>query len=304
MDRSTRRKGKSGNESKVTDVGTVQPQFCKTYAYRIDMDNHLGTLYRLIPKVIPYNISDKICIITDFIDDELARNVRNFISLIPFDINIVRLNDTDNQPKSEVFNYLKSRNGTSIIEKYKNYTYKNYFDDKCDNSSFDIYMKRYAEQWIWENYKNGIWRAVPLTLKAYINSPIYDIINIILWKVYLSIVETFHEELYVGTVVLQRTPFNMGIGRHIDNCGYRRISFIYYLTPDDWSDADGGNLIFDNHKITPKFNQLILWKLVTPLTPDSDPIYHEVSCVKADNNRPRLALVGFFDQPTQLSITN
>jgi hypothetical protein len=266
------------------------------YAYRSDVDNQLGTLYccyradstqqyKFIPNIpaIELVITNGICVIKNFIEESFAQKARKFASLISFDEKIPRLNNNENQPRSSVFLSLKDKYTISSLDKYKNSIY----DEKKS------FMKD-LEQWTYENYRYGIFRAVPLTPESFINSPIYDMINTVLWKLYKSIQLSFNEDLLIGTVVLQRTPFNTCIGRHIDDLSPRRISFIYYLVPDDWSDSDGGELIIDNRKIIPKFNQLVLWKLNTDKTHDTEPLYHQVERVKTD--RPRIALVGFFEQ--------
>jgi len=117
-------------------------------------------------------------------------NVRSFISFIPFDIDTCRLNDTNNQPRSEVYNYLQTKDKISLLNKYKDHTYKN------ENHEIED-----SKLWTWENYRPSIWRAIPITPDVYINSPIYDMINIILWKIDLRIKETFQEKLEVDTVV-------------------------------------------------------------------------------------------------------
>lgn len=178
----------------------------------------------------PCDISHKICVINNFVHEEFAKYVRDFVLSVPFDINTSRLNDTDNQPKTNVYDSLKLGDGITILDKYKGHTYREYNNSEQED----------ANQWTWENYKFGIWRIAPLSATAYINSPIYDLINIIFWKLDKSIKESLKEKLFVGTVVLQRVPTNNYITRHIDNCGTRRASFIYYLTPDDWSESDGG----------------------------------------------------------------
>ncbi|CAH6419641.1 2OG-Fe(II) oxygenase superfamily protein [uncultured virus] len=285
-------------DQSLTEILVAQPDL--QYAYRIDVDNHLGSLYiRLSHKFVPeisvplLNMSNKIHICSDFIHVKAAKYFRSFVQLIPFDINIPRLNDTDNQPRSAVYKDICEGNGKDVIVKYQRTVYE----------QTEEIMKTDAQQWIWENYRPGIWRVVPLSTESFINSPVYDLLNIILWKIHTMITNQFGEQLYVGTVVLQRSPRDSFIGRHTDNCGSRRISFIYYLTPDDWSEEDGGELILEEketeRKIIPRFNQLVMWKLGTSQTSDSELIYHRVNPVKSTDDRPRLALVGFFDQPTK-----
>ena len=293
--------------SQHLQTGSME-QGTQNYNYRVrgDVDNHLSTLYcnlpyKFVPHVRDYSSGchweNGIYVFSQAIDPITAKNARAFATLIPFDIDTPSLNDTDNPPHTNVFQSLSSEKD-HLMSKHKDITYnRRYVDDWIKD----------ARKWSWENYNQGIWpfgrtelcsvwRAIPLTLEAYIDSPIYDLINIILWNLYNNIKRYFKEDLRVGTVVLQRTARDTFVPRHIDNWSLRRISFIYYLTPDDWSKEDGGELILDKCTITPHFNQLVLWKLSTSLTPDQDPIYHEVSPVNAANDRPRLALVGFFTQ--------
>jgi Rps23 Pro-64 3,4-dihydroxylase Tpa1-like proline 4-hydroxylase len=89
-------------------------------------------------------------------------------------------------------------------------------------------------------------------------------------------------------------PQNYGIGRHSDACAGRKISFIYYLTSDDWyQDVDGGGLAAhvgrDCVKLNPTFNRLVAWEMFNSHGPD-----HYVNTVYT--SKKRLALVGFFNE--------
>ncbi len=253
------------------------------YAYRSDVDNQLGSIYqylqyKFIPIISPEKLSDDIGMVPNFVQHNVASDVRSFITSIPYDPYTKRLNDTDNQPRDSI---VKSLLGYKCLEYKIPETYQNKLCLESENSS----------NWDWEHYKFGIWRAVPLY--AFINSPIYDLINIILWKIHISILNTVSRGLSVGTVVLQKVPKGTHISWHVDNCGTRKLSFIYYLTPDDWSKEDGGELIIkkddgDLDIIPPKFNQLVYWWI------NDRHIPHKVNTVNSDKNR--FALVGFFDQ--------
>lgn len=294
--KNSRRRKKKKDKQSQTPVLEVQPTY--KYRGRIDVDNQLGLLccripHKFYPQVPTYYLnSSNITIIPDFIDVNIARNARTFASLIPFDLNTPKLDDIDNPPRSVVFNQLNNKDKPIMPPKYKDQIYGQYYG----KDALSINMEAHSKQWAWENYNTGIWRGRPLTIKSFYHSPIYDVINFIIFTLHFSIIKYFEKNLTYGTVVLQRAPFGTCVPRHIDNCGTRRVSFIYYLTPDDWSEANGGELILEDRKILPKFNQLVLWKLGTSLTPDCEPIYHEVGEVKANNDRPRLAIVGFFDQ--------
>lgn len=120
---------------------------------------------------------------------------------------------------------------------------------------------------MWEHYKYGIFRAIPLNKTAFLDSPIYDLITIITWKLHTIIRYSLGENLKLGTCVLQRIPANTFIAEHTDECNKRRVSFIYYLVPGDFDENDGGILHIKHPSrcitsvITPKFNQLTMWLL-------------------------------------------
>ena len=257
------------------------------YMPRIDVDNQLGSIYiRLQYKFTPepsiYKLypPGSVDIVPDFVDIDIANAARSFAAIIPFDKDISRLNDSYNQPRENIMLSLNSQLNVPIPPEYAGSLCKDF---------------KHGNNWTWENYNTGIFRVVPLSLDAYIDSPIYDLINYILWKIHRSIMDTTGENLAFGTVVLQRCAQGTYIPEHIDNCCKRRFSFIYYLVPDDWSEDDGGSLILEDRTIHPKFNQLVYWWLSNHIIKDCPDIKHSVSMVNASDDRPRLALVGFFD---------
>jgi hypothetical protein len=216
------------------------------------------------------------------IDVELAKQARDFAMAIPFDVSTPQLNDTDNQPRSEV--YIETSDPCVIRQ-------------SLDNPSSD------PNQWRWENYSGSIWRAIPLTLKDFCGSPIYDLIKELeaKWWHYLT-----NKELKSMTWVLQRIPYGCCINPHNDEWSGRRIAFVYYLTPDDWDmNVDGGALCVENFeqssnsmhtiRISPDFNSLIAWYLKSEKDESivGSPV-HWVENITANNDKPRISLVGFW----------
>jgi Rps23 Pro-64 3,4-dihydroxylase Tpa1-like proline 4-hydroxylase len=99
-----------------------------------------------------------------------------------------------------------------------------------------------------------------------------------------------------ATWVLQRTEKGYYLPAHNDDCSERKIAFVYYLTPSDWDwRNDGGELEIGNKdggtsfRFNPTFNNLITWDMVKEQSP-----LHWINTVKAENDRPRIALVGFW----------
>lgn len=82
---------------------------------------------------------------------------------------------------------------------------------------------------------------------------------------------------------------------HDDRLESRSIAFIYYLTPENWSSSDGGNLqLFNssgfkptslNTQIPPNFNSLAFFEV-------SDKSFHQVQ--EVTSNKIRLSLTGWF----------
>ncbi len=105
------------------------------------------------------------------------------------------------------------------------------------------------------------------------------------------------KQCHKATWVLQRVIQNHGISVHSDDFHGRKLAFVYYLTPDDWdNNIDGGALCVDSginnkyEKINAQFNTLVAWNMNNQKSP-----LHYVETVRALNNRPRIALVGFFN---------
>jgi hypothetical protein len=255
----------------------------------IEVNNHLGYLYMKFceswdkEKIEPKSLSLKqhvdlsnVYISYDVLNDSYARNVRKFIYNVPFDSNKEIINDQNNLPLSNVYH----TNQSLILNCF-------------ENSSID------PNDWVWEKFSYCLWRLAPKTLNAFLGSPIPNLITLlektIRSKEYFGNIA--YENLKKGTWVIQRIQKGQNVGIHSDKAYGRVISFIYYLTPDDWKKSDGGGLCMLNpykkefQRINPDFNSLIMWKS----DDDNFKELHHVETVVADNDKPRIALVGFFN---------
>src|SRR6185295_105711 len=105
------------------------------------------------------------------------------------------------------------------------------------------------------------YRYSPVTLESFYGSPIYDIL------IYLqSFFQPFIDkhDYILKFAVLQRTGYKNGISLHTDDNSTRIITFMYYLTPDDWPEGGGGDLIIytdDLKHIKYEFNKLVMWNI-------------------------------------------
>lgn len=254
------------------------------YRKRGDVDNLLSNfLWYGRGKITDLNIKDwtimykdmnvaghRCYYIDDAVDTELAKAAREFAMNIPFDNKTLPLNDTDNQAQD---NLCKALSVDKVLT-------------EGTTNSFD---------WKWENYLNkSIWRGCPKTYDAYYCSPICRLMITVLesWTKLLAILYTDTSNLYFGCWVLQRNGKGNSIDWHTDDCPGRRLAFLYYLTPDDWTDSDGGYLLVQKEntiRVHPTFNKLIFWTMDNTHT--SPP--HSVEKVLTDT-KARIALVGFF----------
>lgn len=252
------------------------------------IDNQLGHLYRNINHVKAskrYNNIDgfklkaleapftNVYIVKDALSKEIVKKARDFLLNIPFDVNIPVCNDTDHYPNKSVFT--ASTNSKDI---------KN------------IYNVNNPKQWIWEHYSSTIWRACPLSLNSFYGTPIFTLIQMLSKKLYNTLFPDIDiRKLNMATWVIQRVEQGQNIGAHKDDGNGRKIAFIYYLTPDDWSEKDGGSLSIQKEdkekEIMPTCNTLVMWSMY----PITSPL-HWVNTVHAPNTQPRLCLVGFFNQ--------
>lgn len=222
---------------------------------------------------------------------EMAKRVRSFLHSIPFDKSIKELNDVDNPPKKSVWESCRTATESSANS------------DVLGHGGWND--EKLAGEWMWEKYQYYMWRAAPLTLKSFVLSPLYGLIEILekKWratKMPLDMRDTV--KVVKLTWVVQRTDIGYYCGPHLDEHPYGRIAFIYYLTSDDWDHKkDGGHLSVKNSEnvddwldINPKFNSIVAWNMTKGKSP-----LHWVNHVRAPSDRPRIALVGFWNEAEQ-----
>lgn len=128
-----------------------------------------------------------------------------------------------------------------------------------------------VKEWEWEHYHWDFWRAIPITPEAFAGSPVLTLISVLEKQWYntdmTDIWSNKHtlKGLHKATWVIQRITKGKCINWHVDTFGDRKISFIYYLTPDDWSEEDGGYLRVKGDEdiimIKPHFNSLVFWDM-------------------------------------------
>lgn len=203
---------------------------------------------------------------------EFIKYVRQFINQVVFDKIKPIINDFNNLPLS---------NAWSV----------NDFNDLNN-------IRSTSNDWIWEHYSHAFWRLTPKTLNAFVNSPVFQLITVL--EDSIRRIKTFDgielSSLKKGTWVIQRMEQGDECAIHSD-AGYNRIiSFVYYLTPDDWDKLDGGGFCLLDvqekcfKRINPTFNSLIMWK-------SDDPYLRHIHYVeKIKTNKSRIALVGFFNK--------
>lgn len=263
--------------------------FYKDYPeYKVNgqVDNQLGALHSRFRYYNPYRKGFELklidsdyqtaFIIEDVVPRNLAEEVRKFINEIPFDNTIKILADVINPPKDLVY---KSLDDTNKIKR------------AYDN-------KKYApNEWTWEKYDNDFWRTLPLSTEAFIGSPIIELFDMLETRWYQTKIDNFDIAKYrKATWVIQRIEEDHGISVHSDDNPWRKLAFVYYLTPDDWDyEIDGGELCVmgDNNEhisINPTFNTMVTWEMANHKSP-----LHFVEKVKA-KNKSRIALVGFFNE--------
>jgi len=254
----------------------------------IEVNNHLGYLHNKFTnnwnpeqtiveniEISSHQLLPNIGIATNVMPGILAQKVREFAQNVPFDNTKKILNDVDNLPLNSAYH----QNQNLILDCY---------EKRTDSPS----------EWIWEHYSLDIWRLAPLSLNAFIGSPIPSFITVLEKAIRSSNLNGINfDKLKKGTWVIQRIEHGASIGIHNDLCGSRKISFVYYLTPDSWQKKDGGGLFMLDMKgkkfrrINPDFNSLVIWEV------NDDPSgLHHVEQVFAPNDKPRIALVGFFDE--------
>lgn len=251
-----------------------------TPEYRIanDVNNQLGELYCLLRRYIPIklNITERlhntpyinnIYHYTNAVPNELAIKCRQFLNDIPFNMGRPLFNDIINPPNKNVYYDLCDRYLTT--EAVINATYS-------------------PENWTWEKYNHAFFRASPLTKEAFVGSPIIELFD------YLT--HLFNLKLRVATWVIQRIPKGSSISKHLDDNGFRKMAFIYYLTPETLPysyESNGGDLICHDAKtkqhlatFVPEFNSLVMWDISKELGP--------LHWVTTTYDFARICLVGFY----------
>ncbi len=265
------------------------------------VNNQLGTLYDIInnPKYyssISYRSNDKISevlITHNVLSTDFAKMVRDFIQAIPIDSNINK-DSTNNDICTSIYDNLNINNFES-----------NFISSEKDS-------------WGWESYSYGIFRLYPRTFDAFMTSPIYKLFQVLRCKFANTRVLT--QIYYPSTWVIQYMQPGTYIGAHSDQFPGRRLSFIYYLTPDDWDyKNDGGELIIsrcpysniqtindklrsgfvprtDTIELNPEFNSMVLWKIDPNADGNIDPLLASpVHYTNIPKRQGRIALVGFYN---------
>lgn len=250
------------------------------------VNNHLGYLYNMYGHLIHFtststklNITQHHKLNTVFtaknvLDQSFALELRAFLQAVPIDLNRKMINDATNLPLSNAF---FEKDPLTCLE----------------NPTGD------PNEWIWENYSYSFWRLAPKSLNAFYGSPIPKLIHMLdtLIRSLGSFNGISFDTLECSTWVIQRMIQGQKSGLHTDGTWTKRqISFIYYITPE-WFKRDGGGLHLLNideykfRRINPDFNTLVIW----PAKDDHYRDLHYVETVHASNDKPRIALVGFFD---------
>lgn len=237
-------------------------------------------------------------IIEDFIDLEIANEAREFCQNIMTISNSIP-NILDLQIKDFCKNGIKihyNDDGNIKITEIKN---------PKDGQASSTFCKVHKSEWMWNIYKPGILRGSPRSLISFVISPIYDLVLTLVLYIYKVLLYSHIKDeipkLHMETIVLQKSLKGEKIDWHYDdyvtNTGFRRVSFIYYLTNDNWCEDDGGLFVTRNNRYIPKFNNLIMWINPNPTGETCDSlktlrkIPHKTTKLKTDKDR--LAIVGF-----------
>jgi len=253
------------------------------YRGTINVNNQLGTLHDIIKQYLPheeikcepfsltYNSDLQIYQCNTAIPLDLAKEVRQFINKVKIDLTIPHLNDTNNKPLDNALNF----------------------------NSISLLYQENPNDWNWVNYgtydQSSIFRLTPSHMDAFFNSPIKRLIDLIEAKWLKTQIPNIEMLLLKKiTWVIQLVPPGYIIDWHTDAASQRKISFIYYLTDDNWNiEKDGGALQIEKNgqitKLTPLFNTMLMWPMVDNIGPN-----HSVDKVLADITKPRISLVGFY----------
>lgn len=248
--------------------------------WRADIDNQLATLRGFF--TVEKQPCDRVASVEamgpqtylwrDACDSALARRCREFLQAVPFDSSRPQCNDTDNPPQNSVLTQLSQM-----------------------KSPLSPSTTSAPTGWTWEKYADTIWRLTPKTAEDFLQSPVFDLMTDFeaAWSTPALQQLGFNSSLRKATWVIQRTQQGHHLRLHNDYSSGRQLAFILYLTPDDWSAEDGGQLIVQDpsFSILPAFNTCVIFKMVNWASP-----YHCISDVEADDSKPRIALVGFWNE--------
>ena len=216
----------------------------------------------------------------------LAKACRTFLMTIPFDMTRKECNDTDMPVLDYVYKCLVERSRI-------NHERKLLQGDKYEPDTLPLICPN-PNNWLWERYSSSIWRAAPKTLEDFRFSPVFDYITHIthVWK--LGKFGLNIDNMFKATWVIQRVHQGDEIGFHNDYAQGRQIAFVFYLTPDDWRDEDGGLLKVrtpeSEQDYIPHFNSGVIFKMINSYSP-----LHKVTRVRALDDKPRISLVGFWN---------
>lgn len=287
---------------------------------RGDVDNQIGSLHNILRcthKILPnkkyefqplkfechklYNYS--VDISKNVLPKEFAIKVRQFLNNIYFDNSLKLLNDCDNQPKTHVMSSIKNFEHVNTI--LNNNSNNNVINNDNSNNMPNNMSNNIIKDWTYEKYNPEFWRILPITLEAFICSPIielFDILHIQLYDYMKTILNLDMTKYSRGLHVIQRVEKDYGISLHTDDWSKRKLAFVYYLTSDDWNyEQDGGDLcIHDDTNpdiytcINPEFNSMVTWDMITQKSP-----LHSVNKVKS--NKPRFTVVGFYCVDDQIN---
>lgn len=242
-------------------------------------DNNFGLLYSIYRYLHPHNISIGSIPLTLHLPDQgvyratkllpldLAQGARSFLEAITFDNTLPVIDQKTIFPRYGVWQAL--------------------------HDPFKITSTKTNDPkgWLWEHYSSHVWRICPKSVDDFIGS--------VLLRVAIQIKSLWSNTSFGNTsinvdkmyLVYQLKDKGYHCPKHNDQHPNRLISFIYYLTLDDWDyTIDGCELgIFKCDEYTPlnpTFNTMYAWNMTNGTSPD-----YFVNYV---NHRPRLTIMGFF----------
>ena len=270
----------------------------RQFAQHILFDNTLDTINDMTnqPKNNVYMIlkqNDDVFIENIFKDtfkntsNDISKNTSNDIS-----------KNTSNDISKNTSNDISKNTSNDISKNTSNDISKNTSNDTfAEFTTSDSYDLNIPNQWMWEKYHDEIYRVIPLTLNSFCSSPFIELINILEQKwINTQFYDFDFNKLIKGSWVIQRIDYLQQISPHNDYWNNRVISFVYYLTSDDWCEENGGNLMVKNEltnniaNISPIFNRLVAWKMDGNKSP-----LHWVNKLNVCD-KARISIVGFWCQ--------